>query len=272
MPLIESFKGGHTLTFDEDQHVYALDGKIVPGATEVKKGYPISFLLEQWKIGEGAKFVLEFFRDWRTNEDDFPSEAKCKELIKLAKSATKRILEETADIGTLMHDYAFSKRLAKPFDWSRVEGHKDEEQIRKRLVEVDWWVEERFKEEEVVEAETIIASVEHRFAGKFDCLVRRNGKLRLQDYKSSKNFYPDQFIQLGGYAIALEEWMGLKVQEFEVIRFNDNTSEPATLAFDKEVDLEDFKTQFLRCRYTREFQNKWGRHFDRLYRASRRKK
>ena len=238
MSLITSRCGDHVLTFDEVAHEYKLNGIVVGGATDVKKAYPPSIPIIKYWIKQGL--------------EEFESGKK---------------LKDQAAVGTVMHDYCFALRTGKTYDNPAIVGHKDEETIRRRMAEVEAWVKEREQFEEVVAAEEIIASPRYWMAGKFDCLVRRKdtGRLRLQDYKSAKGFYVDQFIQGGVYDQCLREWKGLKIDEIEIIRFNDNTEKPAAHVID---DIDDFRQQAISCRQSRYFMHKWDRYFDKLYRAN----
>lgn len=243
---------GHTLTFRENPyHVYKLDDLKIPGGTDIKKAYPPSRALIIYYIKQGLD---EFVNGWR--------------------------LKKQADVGTAMHDYCYALRTGKPFDKSEYNGHPDQAKIFKRFAEVDKWVP-TLTNEKLLAAEQIVArvcdfhkahpGVEHAeclcFAGKFDVLVEVNGKVRLQDYKSAKGFFEDQFIQQGGYALAIEEWLGIKVDELETIRFNDNTDEPARYCIDDPKDVQEFKDQFLTLRKSRWFQKKWGKFFEDKYKA-----
>lgn len=248
----ESIRNGHALTFRENPyHVYHLDGLKIPGGTDIKKAYPPSRQLLIYMIKQGL--------------DEFLSQRK---------------LKKTADVGTAMHDYCYALRMNKPFDKSVFYNHPDQIKIFKRFDEVDKWVP-TLTDEKIIAAEQIVAHVceFHKahpgvpydyclcYGGKFDVLVEVNGKVRLQDYKSAKGFFEDQFIQQGGYAIAIEEWMGIKVDELETIRFNDNTDEPARYCIDNPKDVQEFKDEFLTLRKSRWFQKKWGKFFDDKYKA-----
>ena len=243
-------KNGHVLTFRENPyHVYTLDALKVPGGTDVKKAYPPSRALIKYYIKQG----LEEFESGRR-------------------------LKKQADVGTAMHDYCYARRMNQPFDKSEFYTHPDQIKIFKRFEEVDKWVP-TLADEKIIAAEKIVAHVceIHQekpgipnpeclcFAGKFDMLVEVRGKVRLQDYKSAKGFFEDQFIQQGGYAIAIEEWMGIKVDELETIRFNDNTNEPARFCIDDPKEVQEFKEQFLTLRKSRRFMRKWEKFFSEMY-------
>jgi hypothetical protein len=243
-------RNGHTLTFRENPyHVYKLDDLKIPGGTDIKKAYPPSRALIIYYIKQGLD---EFVNGWR--------------------------LKKQADVGTWMHDYSYAKRMNQPIDLEPVKGHPDETKIRKRFAEVDKWVP-TLTNEKLLAAEQIVANVcdFHKanpgieypeclcFAGKFDVLVEVNGKVRLQDYKSAKGFFSDQFIQQGGYAVAIESWLGIKVDELETIRFNDNTNEPARYCISDPKDVQEFKDEFMTLRKSRWFMKKWDTFFDKKY-------
>ena len=245
-------KNGHTLEFRENPyHVYKLDGLKIPGGTDIKKAYPPSRQLIRYYIKQGLE---EFDHGFR--------------------------LKKQADVGTAMHDYCYALRMDKPFDKNEFIGHPDQEKIFKRFTEVEKWVP-TLTDEKIISAEQIVASVceYHKlhpgveyseclcFAGKFDVLVEVNGKVRLQDYKSAKGFFEDQFIQQGGYAVAIEKWIGRKVDELETIRFNDNTNEPARFCIDDPKEVQEFKDEFLVLRQSRRFQKKWEKFFSEKYEA-----
>lgn len=260
----------HFLSFDVEKHAYTLDGNPVPGATDIKLAYPKSFVLQQWDKGETAKYVVEWFR--QRGAKPWPTDAEIKAVLTEAKTASKKTLDATASIGSLMHDYAHSKRLKIPFtQWERVNAHPDYETIIKRFGEVDAWVKEREQEEEVIKAEFLVASPKHQYAGTGDVLVMRNGKIRLQDYKSSKGFYIDQFLQEGLYSTALLEWDGIKVDEFEVVRFHDNTEKPASLVISRPSEIKALEKQALIVRKTRAFQKQWE-ETDKRFKFIRKKK
>lgn len=225
--------GTHTLTFEKDtkKHDYKLDGQKVVGVTTIKKAYPPSEALIQYFIRQGI--------------DEYKSGKK---------------LKRQADIGTVMHDYCHCKRLGQPFEWKTVEVHPDRKILEARIKLIDQWL--ATQTDEIVLAEQSIASVKYQYCGTFDVLVKRGNHYILQDYKSTKGFFEDQFIQLGLYAQALEEWLNIGVAGLEVIRFADNAEKPESFLTD---DVSDFREQGLRLKQTYDFQHKWKSFFDKKY-------
>jgi len=73
----------------------------------------------------------------------------------------------------------------------------------------EWWDEHNI---EVVYTQRIIMSLKYEFAGRFDMILRIDGKLYLVDIKTNnpaweypKGIFPDMFCQLGGYDVGYTE-------------------------------------------------------------------
>lgn len=263
MALITSTSGHHKLTFDDRPNArqrYQLNDVPVVGVTTfIKAGYPTSEGLVSWKIGRAAEFVADFFKEWRTSEDEFPSDKKITDVIKLSKSAWKKEAEQAAAIGTIVHDYAYYSSLKKDEEALEVlakhEGTESWDKILNAVQKFDEWNKDN--KDEIVHLEEIVASPTFQFGGKFDRLVRREGFLILTDYKTSNSFYPENFIQDAAYAIAINEWLGLKVDGYEVVRFGKEDGEPEVRIFTDKNDIRIFKEAALRCLETYNFVRKW---------------
>lgn len=228
--------GAHKLQFIEEKrkHQYLLNGPIVPGVTTIKKTYPPSDALIRYYIKQG---IEEF------------------------KSGKK--LKRQAAIGTFTHDYAYHKRINRMDLFPPIPKELDQDQVIHRMKLVDKWLDGNT--DKLVMAEEIVASIEHQYAGKFDVLVNKHGKLILQDYKSSKGFFEDQFIQLGGYALALKEWKNIEVEGLEVIRFSDDEDEPKSFLIDDCCHIKEFISQFVNLVKTYKFQFVWKTMFEKMY-------
>lgn len=270
-----SHDGAHTIEFNEGSHRYKLDGKAAVGVTTfLKAGYVTSMGLISWFKTQTAESIFQAMTVPDENGQFMPrdgfwpiSQEVKAELFKTAKAADRAITQEAADIGTIVHGYAELYSLGK-ID----EAEKLLDQVRTAQA---WPMIEtcinKFKAwhstngGELVNAEALVASPKHLFCGKIDRLDRVNGKLRLRDYKTSKDIFLDQFIQLGAYAIAIEEWLGMAVEELEVVRFGKDDGEFETLIVSDPLEIKVFREQAIRCRKTHEFRKlendprwKWG--------------
>lgn len=248
-----SFDGKHVIEFNEASHRYKLDGKSCPGMTTViKGGFPTSQGLISWQKGQALEYL------WNAVVNQTVSLETKSELFKAAKAADRALSQEAADIGTLIHEYAFLYETQGDKDALSMSVKELPEEIRTKVYNGI----EKFKawrsttDDKLHSVENLVASPVHLVCGKYDKLAYRGGKLILSDYKSSKSIYLDMYIQLGGYALAIEEWLGLRVEGLEILRFGKEDGEFETLMVDKPEEIAEFKAQAVRCRQTYEFQKK----------------
>lgn len=250
----KSFDGKHTIQFNEASHRYKLDGKQCVGTTTfVKAGYPTAMGLISWMKGQSIDYMFEYFNR-RGSVADITDEER-KKIYKEAKAADQKTSQEAADIGTLLHDFAYLTELGK---------HQEAQALYDQIVQLpvkDKIINgiDKFKawkagnSDELVASETLIASPTHLFCGKFDRLAKRNGVLILDDFKSSNSIYLEHFIQLGAYSIAIREWMGMKVEALEILRFGKEDGEFETMLIDDPKEIQIFEEQAIRCRQTYDF-------------------
>lgn len=257
-PSIGSKHSGHVLKFYEQSHVYELDGKVVPGVTSlVKGGLPTSFFLTNWMIGKGAQYVVDWFKGWRESENDFPIEQQLKELVKASKTAYRKDASAAAGIGSLIHDFAYYTELGNTQRAEEILAAAKPEDLKKVMNGITKFKEWKAQNnDEIIATEATVASVKHKFAGKFDRLAKRDGRIVLSDFKTSSGIYGDMFVQLGAYAVAIKEWMDLDVEVVEILRFGKEKGEFEVKGFDKKTDIKRFKDQAIRCRETFEFVKK----------------
>jgi hypothetical protein len=245
-----SFDNKHVIEFSEGTHRYKLDGKQCCGVTTFcKGGYPTSAGLISWQKGQALEHLWNAVVNQHTDLETKP------ELFKAAKAADRAVSQEAADIGTLIHEWAFlyeTKGDIPALD-AAINGLDAEPKIKV------WRGIEKFKawrstvDDRLQSVEQLVASPTHLYCGKFDKLAYRRGKLILGDYKSSKSIYLEMFVQLGAYAIAIEEWLGLRVEGLEILRFGKEDGEFETMLVDKSEEIAEFKRQAIRSRETYEF-------------------
>lgn len=259
--IVQSQKNGHYLSFDEEKHKYILDGERVPGVTTfIHSGYPTSQALISWMKSKTGNAVFDAILSSQGGgyypSVTFPlSKKEREEIIKEAKKADKKASEDAANIGTLTHDFAFYTEIGNVLKIAEVEAqiesHIDKDKILGCVNQFKEW--RSTNQDEMVASEAIVASTQLHAAGKFDRLSRRNGKLILSDFKTSSAMYLEQMIQMAAYAVMIEEWMDLKVEGLEVLRFGKDDAEFQTLLVDKPEEIQIFKNQAIRCRETYEF-------------------
>lgn len=257
----ESYDGKYKIQFKESSHRYKWVNKShlkkpsVGVTTFVKGGYPTSMGLISWMKTQTAEFIIKWFEE---HGKTVITEKQKEQLIKDAKAADRDVSQEAADIGTLVHDFAYLTEM-KEVDkaktlYEQVLTLPDEPQqkvVRGINKFKDW--KKKHESDEMVLSETLVASPIHLFCGKFDRLVRRQGRLILGDFKTSKSIYLDQFIQLAAYRIAIREWLNMTVDALEVLRFGKDDGDFEVMLVDKPEELRKFEMQAIRCRQTHDF-------------------
>lgn len=249
--LIQSESNGSYLTFNEEEHSYTLNGKQVPGVTTIlHNGLPTSHTLITWMSKQAGWYVVEQLKQCPEPVIKLPSYL-LEEIVKKSTSASKKKASEAATIGSLVHDIAEKIESGQPWDKSLVEKHVDREKITNCLEKFEEW--RVGNKDEIIGHEDIIASVTHSFGGKYDRLCKRGKHIVLSDYKTSGAIYISQFVQLAAYAIALEEWKGIKVDALEILRFGKADAKFETEIIKSPKKIQELKDQFVRCKGTYEF-------------------
>jgi len=225
--ILTSQHNGHLLEFNERTHIYRLDGIIRPGVTTVNKGgYPESEALIRWRIKQG-----------------------------IGEYETKAKATEAANIGTLVHEYAYLLDMGMPTDdvQERIRKHKDADKINGCVDHLMSW--RATNQDRVIAAENIIAGYDKGgddeeeqewFCGKFDRLASRDGLVVLSDYKTSSGIFVEQFVQLAAYAIAIKYWMGITVDALEIVRFGKKDNAFETKLEKSQAVIGELKRQFRR--------------------------
>lgn len=116
----------------------------------------------------------------------------------------------------------------------------------------EWWDLTRL---EVVATERSYVSEHHQFGGTIDAIGKdAKGRIVLVDWKSSNGVYCDYLIQLGAYALLLEECApAWSPEAFHLLRV---AKESADFAHHYYGELEDAKKQFLLFRQAYEIDSK----------------
>ena len=255
----KSVSGVDEIVFNDTPNArqrYKLNGVPVVGVTTaIKGGYPTSEALVQWKSGKAAEYVWDNY-----DRDDVKDQLTKNTLVKRAKMAWKTEAEEAAGIGVAVHEYAELCSKGKKEEGLEVLAKYQNSDQWNQLVNALYKVDDFMKQnnDEIIATEQIVGSTKHQYAGRFDRLVRRGKLVIMSDYKTSKSFYIDQFIQDALYSVAVEEWLGVKVDGFEVIRFGKDGGDFESRLITDPQEIEGLKQQALRCLETFKFAKTWG--------------
>lgn len=251
--LISSKWGNNVLTFNEKSHRYRLNGKAIGSVTGIgKKGYPESPLLIGWKIGQGAEYAIKEYGKLlaKLKPGENPLKKNIDEIVKKSKTAFLVRSQEAADIGTIVHNYAYCTEVGKPFDYSVVEQHPDKAKIKAAIGEFKKF--HATNKDEILGLELIVANVYDWYAGKFDRLSKRQDKIILSDYKTSSSIFIDMFLQLALYRKAVQCWLEIQVDGLEIIRLGKDGAFETRL-MDDPNEIQDYEDQAIRNLQTTRF-------------------
>jgi len=209
---------GYTLVFDPETHTYTLQKGLqvylLPSVTRV-----LSIIakpkVNAWAMDLMARHILDNYSPGMSPE----------EMARLTQEAREAHLQEsrrTAGAGSEVHGWIEAFLRGGPRELP-----EDPSSLKAIRAFIEWWREEKGRK--VLLAEEIVAHPELLYAG--------NGTL--VDFKTSKALYPEHELQLGGYALALEAWEGIRPQKGLLVRIGKDGSVEA-----KEVDLEAAKEHF----------------------------
>jgi hypothetical protein len=135
-------------------------------------------------------------------------------IISAAKDAPEEAKNRAANIGDFVHKWAeeYSKDQHEKAAYNRMLDElgspSDEDKVKIDTgisALVKWFEKEKV---EFLAAEQIIYSKKHGYTGKFDAIVRINGKIYLVDYKTSNGVYGEHYFQSSSYLKAKEEEIG----------------------------------------------------------------
>jgi hypothetical protein len=197
---------GKPLTFNEPRHMYFWGGQPVPSVTTIigrldKPG------LVWWAAEEAVKHLRAA---WGRNKAVLHDATIWED----ARKAHDRIKRSAGDIGTVLHDVAEAVQRGVEPDRKAMEKLPAESQLIASNCAIalkEWLAEQTFAEADL---ERKVMSRELMYAGRCDCFGVINGQLSVLDYKSGGDrIYPETWVQMAAYEIALREELGIPEHE-----------------------------------------------------------
>lgn len=246
-PTLVSESGENILEYYDKSHRYYLNKKPIRSMTSLGSAYPKADKLLEWQMEVGKKTAAQ-------------------EMNKAAK------------IGTFVHDYIYYLRMNQPKKLiklkAQVDKHKDKDTIYKGMRAAKSW--NKWTENQLEKAEVITCSPKLWVAGKFDELSKKkDGRLGVVDYKTSKYIYITQFHQAAGYRRIIKDWFDIETEFLEIVRFDKTdgefhvaTIDDRGLWYDGDLKLEDvymlsdMNEQFIRNVGTAKFMRKYDKFWE----------
>jgi hypothetical protein len=229
------------IDYDDDKHSYKLNGEPVPSVTAILEATLPKPALTWWGFRVGLATAVELSKrgkltwpsllnhEFQEVVDNNPAPERThympndtghkkprtliEQLAIMARLHPNAIKSDAATRGTSIHD---GLTLLAMDQMPEIETYPVADQPFLRGL-CKWWLD---SQPEFVAVEQIVGSVKHRYAGRFDLLLRYPGsdELVLADLKTGKDVRPDShFRQLRGYEVAWREMGGEPIGRMEII-------------------------------------------------------
>lgn len=225
------------LLYYPNSHAYKKDNERLLGVSGIKSIMASDGLAHYFKA-EAIKYFRRKFNPMNDGKLVFPETLEEFEVMaKAAGTAHTAKSQRGMDTGTFIHEWlekwciAHRDGLPKPDLPPKMEepdkkdpkyatdawAYEDDLQVTKERNNLVSALEEfiEFTTEhtiEVIDLERIVMSLSYEYAGRFDAILRIDGKLYLVDFKTSnpswdypKGVFPDFFCQIGLYDVAYTE-------------------------------------------------------------------
>lgn len=190
------YRGEVTLTFDDEKHVYKIDGEIPESVTGFLKSIAKPQLIP-WAAGCAADYIGN-----KLVPGIGLDEIEIQTIVKEAKVAHKDKAIRAAKIGTLVH--SLCEEYAKTGMWPPTPVNDD---VRRCLQAFERWVKEN--KVEFISSERRIYSKIYDYAGTCDFIAKVNGETVIGDLKTSTGIYKDYWPQVAAYQYAIIEEDGI---------------------------------------------------------------
>ena len=194
---------GHTITFNEEKHVYIHNNEYVVGMSTIL-GKLASPMLENWKINNQVNAIkLEMEKQGIALD-------KIDSIIINARSNARKQNENILSIGSIIHKlvekWLKGEKITKP----------DNTIVANCFMKFQkFWKKHKLK---LVESEKILYS-ERGYCGTLDLIaIDPQKNLWLIDIKTSKGIFINMVHQVHGYKLAYEEQTGKKVNKMYIVR------------------------------------------------------
>ena len=172
------------------------------------------------------------------------------DFLKKVKQISEDIKVEARDIGSTLHEWIdmYLKKKNPPLPSS--------EPLKTMCNKwLTWWQKQKF---EIIESELPIYSSKSDIAGCTDAIVTKpswKGQKALLDWKSSKDFYLDQVIQVETYKNFIEESTNHKIHKIAIVNIPKDPNKDLSMMVIKSDNK--FYKGFKACRYLNKLDEGW---------------
>lgn len=196
---------GKPLTYEPKRHMYFWGGKHVPGVTTIINRLDKPGLI-QWAADMAVEHIQKQFPHYLPDSAEHEAWV---EVCLQARKAHKAKKDAAADIGTALHAIAEDIQHGKEPSADLVTRLPLGDQLIASLCAIalkEWMATQSFGPADL---ERKVFSKELMYAGRCDRFGTINGRLSVLDFKSGGDkIYPETWLQMSAYEIALREELG----------------------------------------------------------------
>lgn len=186
------------IKFNEGNHTYRMDGLPVSGVSSI-----IGRKDKEWKAQWVLKLSSKYLADNLKPGVEY-SKSEIDNLIKEAKTAHTRKSEQALDSGKIAHGLIEESIVTrKRFDPAKLNFGNEQTNWEVRNIYGNWLLWDGQHTVNYLAVELVLADREMWIAGTADCIAIVDGVLTVLDWKSSKQFSEDLFLQLAAYKYML---------------------------------------------------------------------
>lgn len=204
------YNGEVELLFNETEHLYSVDGVIVPSVTRIL-GVIDKPALIPWAVNETVDNLRKTLKPgtlYTQEQLDF--------ILRDSKDARFRQSKKALNIGSEAHDWLERYIKAQILSTPAPDLPEYPPVLAAVMSYIDW--EKRYTDIKYHYSERKLFSKRYMYSGTVDIVIEINGNIVAADFKTSKGIYPEYLVQSAAYAKALEEELGIDITKVAVIR------------------------------------------------------
>jgi len=174
---------------------------------------------------------------------------------KMGTKEAKEFTQLRAEFGTLLHKHIEELVQLEDDELNReipniLKRYENEEMRGCILSWLNWKKDKQFGQRQT---EALIISKKHGYAGTLDFYGKVNNSLFLADWKTSKDVYPEYFLQMSAYAEGIFEMTGMYPEYAGVVALHGDGS--FIYKYINKKQLKDFFEVFKACKTIYHWQN-----------------
>jgi len=202
------YNGEVKLQFDPKEHKYFRNGEQVKNMTSItgiitNKDAMVGWSAKMCKL----KFLEKILPNNTYSNDELDSIAKD------IQQAPRKNKESAGDVGTAVHNY-----IEDHLEYGVVPNIVNKEEANAFHEYIKWYNEEG-KDLKIVSLERKVYSKQYNYTGTTDALFKKGDEYIMYDWKTSSGIYHGYLLQISGYAMAIEEELGIKINKGVIANF-----------------------------------------------------